>query len=214
MRTGRAFVSLLVAAGLLLGGCAQKRASASGFLGNVQQLEKTGRGGDMAYIDKGADWSGYYEMVIDPITISPPPGEKLRVTPKEQEELRGYLQQALVESLRHRYTVTTEPGPGAVRVRAALTEVGQALPWFNIPAAILAYPVDYGGASIEVEILDYKTNKRVAALIASRTGDLSQLVQHFTWLGHARRSIYRATDRLRIMVDEAAAPADRPILKD
>lgn len=195
----------------MAGGCAQQRSWASGFLPNSEQLQATGHGDDTAYVRPRVDWHTYNSIYIDPVRIKPATPDRMNVTEKEQSELAIYLQQATIEAFSGRFAVVNKPGPHAIRVRAAITEVGQANPWVNVPAAILAYPVDYGGVSVEMEVLDGATGQRLCALMASRTGDPMQFIENYTWLGHTRRGLERCAERLRLVVDESATQTLTPL---
>lgn len=199
----------LLALGLISAGCANQRAWPSGFLTHNADLQATGHGGDMAYVRPDVDWKAYRTAYIEPAEIHPTKPGAVDLTPQEQTELTAYLHDATVQALRGRFTIVDKPGPDSVRVRAAITEVGKGNPWINIPAWVVAYPVVYGGVTVEVEILDARTNQRLCAMLASRTGHLREFSGTFTWLGHARAGMDRCADRLRVTVDESAS---RPVL--
>lgn len=187
---------------LLSAGCANQRAWPSGFLTHNAQLQATGHGDDAAYVRPGINWKAYRYVYIEPAGVRPSTPGAVDVTPKQQAELTAYLQQATTEAFRDRFTVVDKPGLDTLRIRAAITEVGEANPWVNIPAAIIAYPIDYGGVTVEMEIVDATTGRRLCALMASRTGHPLQLAEHFNWLGHARRGVDRCVDRLRTTIQE------------
>ena len=201
--TSHLFVALgLLAAGLLSAGCANQRAWPSGFLTHNAQLQATGHGDDVAYVRSGINWKNYRYAYIEPAKVRPTTPGAVDVTMEQQAELTAYLHQATAEAFRDRFTLVSKPGRETVRIRAAITEVGQANPWVNIPAAIIAYPIDYGGVTVEMEIVDATTGRRLCALMASRTGNPLQLAEHFNWLGHARRGVDRCVDRLRTTIQE------------
>lgn len=199
----------LLLLGLLGTGCANQRAWPSGFLTHNADLQATGHGDDVAYVRPGVDWKAYRYAYIEPAVVRPTKPGAVNATATEQAELAAYLQKATTDALKGRFAITDGPGADTVLIRTAITEVGKANPWINIPAAIVAYPVDYGGVTVEIEVLDARTNQRLCAMMASRTGHLLETFDTFTWLGHARCGMDRCTDRLRLTLDESAS---RPVL--
>jgi hypothetical protein len=199
----------LLILGLLSTGCANQRAWPSGFLTHNADLQATGHGDDVAYVRPDINWKAYQYAYIEPASIRPTRPGAVDATLRQQAELTAYLHEATAHAFGNRFTIVDKPGANAVRIREAITEVGQASPWVNIPAALIAYPIDYGGVTVEMEILDATTGRRLCALMASRTGNPLQLAEHFTWLGHARRGVDRCTEQLRLTVDESvnAPPA-------
>ena len=195
----------LLAVGLLSAGCANQRAWPSGFLTHNAQLQATGNGDDVAYVRPGVNWKAYPYAYIEPARVRPATPGAIDATSEQQAEMAAYLFHATAEAFSDRFTLVNKPVRGAVRIRTAITEVGLANPWVNIPAAIIAYPVDYGGVTVEMEILDATTGHRLCALMASRTGNPLQLAEHFNWLGHARRGVDRCAERLRLTIDESTA---------
>ena len=195
----------LLALGLLSAGCANQRAWPSGFLNHNAELQATGHGDDVAYVRPGINWKNYRYAYIEPARVRPATPGAVDATAEQQAELTAYLHQATAEAFCDRFILVNKPVRDAVRIRTAITEVGQANPWVNIPAAIIAYPVDYGGVTVEMEILDATTGHRLCALMASRTGNPLQLAEHFNWLGHARRGVDRCAERLRLTINESAA---------
>jgi hypothetical protein len=195
----------------LLAGCSNQRAAPSGFLGNDAELKTTGRGDDRAYVRQDVDWAAYHHVLIDPPCIRPARPGAVHLGEDDQAHLCSYLEKSLADSFDDCFTVVSEPVPGTLRIRSAITEVGKANPLINIPATVLAWPIDYGGVAVEMEITDAATGQRLCALEASRTADPLQFLASFTWLGHARHGLDACADRLCLTIESAdKPPASQP----
>lgn len=158
-----------------------RRFERSAFLGDVSGLE-TGKGDEpsLLYISPTADFSAYEFVVIDPVTVwhasgsSPDrlPGAELRALAERFESaIRARMQTSSFE-------VVDQPRPGALRIRAALTQGGPDQTKLdlaraqgsiadangNLGAATLAF---LRGA-IELEVVDAVTGERLAAAIDDR----------------------------------------------
>ena len=84
--------------------------------------------------------------------------------------LADYWRDETVKALSRHYTVVTEPGPGVLRVRAAITGIKRNVPLGSVRSITKAPDIGLGGASMEAEALDAQTGKRVAAVVDSRSG--------------------------------------------
>lgn len=103
------------------------------------------------------------------------------VEPVVLAELATALRDEVVRELTDGgYTLVDEPGPGVLRIRAALADVGSARPVANVGAKIVSavtlgagffVPVlDVGRAAIEVEMRDAATGERMIAFLDARQG--------------------------------------------
>lgn len=122
----------------------------SGFLGDYSQLEK-GRGdqAQLVYINPEAHFARYDRIIVDPVVVW---GDRSGAPPRELQELASAFQEALREQLGKEFELAEVPGPGTLRLRAAITAVHEA------------------NASIEVEILDSASGERLVA-VADARGD-------------------------------------------
>lgn len=187
----------MLAAGLALAlaGCAVTEqadpdtldvSSASGFLSDYGQL-KPGKKGQalLVYINPNVDWSRYTKVLIRPVTVGLGPADNL--SEQDQQMLASYYYHALETSLGKNFTLVSQPGPGVMTVRAALTDATAATPALRtisviVPQARLLSSVKnmatgsyafVGSAQSEGEILDSLTGERLAAAVDRRLGGLS-----------------------------------------
>ena len=158
----------------------------SGFLGDYSQLEKNPEyPAAEVYVNPDADWMSYSAIILDSVTLWVKGQEGTRLTPEEKQMLTDTLYRALHDQLSAQFQLAERPQPGALRMRVALTQVKGAnvplrtvttvIPQLRIlaAAAALSTNVAYtvGTATIEGEILDAITHRRLAAAVDSRAGN-------------------------------------------
>jgi hypothetical protein len=106
----------------------------------------------------------------------------------------------LVAAFARRWPQADAPGPGVLRVRAAVTDVRAARPFVNFVAmAAIITPVTAGGASTEAEVVDSGSGERLVALRSHTTfGDNVRggPFRYLTTYGQARRSFTTQADAL------------------
>ena len=127
-------------AGLLLSGCAQtvapapniiQRASGvmpappppSGFLGNDYALLTPPTAGSdqnavLRYINPNANWASYNKIMIAPVTFWAAYDNK--VSAADQQALCNYMYTVMVTDLGKTFVIVDQPGPGVIKVSAAL----------------------------------------------------------------------------------------------
>ena len=183
----------------LVAGCLQTRqsksVSKSGFLGDYSQLRE-GENDEARYlfIDEKADFSKYDKIQIVSVKIL---GNKQlqAVQPEEREALCGYLYNALQRELGKQLSVVNGPGTGTLQLRAAITEADDAevglntvttiVPQTRLLSTLAGMTMDtavlVGQTSIEVEIMDSETGKRLAAGVDRRVGAKSLKTAFSKW---------------------------------
>lgn len=156
----------------------------SGFLGDYSQLKPVpDREGVMAYLDKNVDLRPYNKVTFDPVEVVMTPNPEYKGVPKEalarmSENFLASFRRALSPA----YEVVSQPGPGVLRIRTAITGVQPAKPQkgaidFLPIKAVINVGREAAGAgprvaemTAEMEVLD-PTGKRVMAATANRKGD-------------------------------------------
>jgi hypothetical protein len=187
-------VAALLAAGLLASNCGAVRGrrgdpEQSGFLGDYSQLApREGYEAQEVYVDPDVDWSAYHAIQLDSVTLwMDPDAEKL--AEQDRQMLTDLLYKALHEKLGEQFQLVDQPAPGVIRLRAALTQAkGANVPMRTIStllpqALILGTAVGLsadtartvGTATVEVEVLDAISVRRLAAVVDSRAGTKSLL---------------------------------------
>jgi Protein of unknown function (DUF3313) len=189
---------LALAASLLLilaaAGCAASRqprgeVAESGFLGNYSQL-RPGEDGQakLVYINHSVNWASYTAVEFESVTLWPGQDGKLAsLSPEDQQMLADRLYQAVYDAVSKEMKMVTLPGHGVLRVRVALTEakptnvvlnaVATVVPQLRAATTILGLAADtsltVGSATIEGEVTDSLTHRRLAAFVDERVGQRS-----------------------------------------
>ncbi len=178
---------LSLALALLLGGCATTRQTRSveksGFLGDYAQLHP-GEDGEaqLVYRRPDVDWSGYEGILLESIELWKTGPDS--ISEENGQQLANYFYLALHERLSKDFRLVQVPGPGVLRLRAALTEtrgarvVGNAvtsiIPQTRLVATWLGATRDVqvfvGSASAEVDITDAFSGERLLAAVDARAG--------------------------------------------
>lgn len=184
----RPAVALLLAA--LVCSCSTtyeaRKVQPSGFLGDYSQLKKAGKDDPaLLYVNVGAMSGQYSRVLIDPVRMyGPTNGALARLSKEDQQRLVDYLDASLRTYLSSNYTLVSEPGPGVMRLRMAITEAKGA----NVPMDVVSSVVPIGlavsilkematgahsavgKAGLECEALDSVTGRRLFAFVDARVG--------------------------------------------
>lgn len=134
--------------GVLLAGCAQTVApspnviqratgetpaapSPTGFLGNdYSLLTPPAAGSDqkamLRYVNSNANWGSYSKIMIAPVTYWAADDSKMSAA--DQQALCNYMYTVLEKDLGKNFVIVDQPGPGVIKVSAALTDATSAIP--------------------------------------------------------------------------------------
>lgn len=135
-------------AGLLLAGCSQtaapepsviQRATGetpaapppTGFLGNdYSLLTPPAEGSDqkamLRYVNPSANWGSYDKIMIAPVTFWA--NDDSKVSAADQQALCDYAYNVFVKDLGKNFVIVNQPGPGVLKLSAALTDATSAVP--------------------------------------------------------------------------------------
>lgn len=109
------------------------------------------------------------------------------LSPAERAELLKALRVDLQEQLLH---LPLSPDGRPAEVRAAITDISTVSPALNVlSAAMIAVPLDRGGAAVEIEALDSGTHQQLAALSQGYYAPMSDVKARFSKLAPARIAI-------------------------
>jgi len=193
--------------GVLVAGCSETAAPApniveraqgetpavpppSGFLGkDYSLLQPAGEGSDqqaqLRYIASNVQWSSYNKVMVIPITFWADDDSK--VSTQDQEILCNYAYVTLVQYLSKNFEIAYGPGPGVLRLSAALTDATSATPVLRsvsvvVPQARVLNMLKYaatgtyafvGSATAAAKLTDSQTGQLLAAWADQRFGGLS-----------------------------------------
>lgn len=203
-------------AGLLLAGCSQTAApepsiiqratgekeaapAATGFLGNdYSLLTPPGEGGDqkamLRYVNPNANWSSINKIMIAPVTFWA--ADDSKVSAADQQALCNYAYTVLVKDIGKNFTLVDQPGPGVIKVSAALTDATTATPGLRsisvivpqaralsmIKMAATGTYLFVGSAQGALKVNDSTSGQLLAAAVDERVGGASiKNVTVFQW---------------------------------
>lgn len=146
----------------------------------------------------------YDKFMIDPVVVHfAPNAQGTALDPAKLTRLTDYFRDEAIKALSKRYTVVKTPGPGVLRIRAAITDIQPTKPLMNIHPASKLMGAGLGGASMEAEAIDSQTKERVFAVVDTRQGDKVSVVAGLDELGHAKQVMNYWIGRFVKRVDEA-----------
>jgi len=201
-------VCLTTLVGLLLGlaSCATTRtvrsaAEPSGFLGDYSQLRPgTGKEAQLVYINPDANWAQYQAIILDSVTLWQD-AETSKISAEDAQQLTDYFYAQLHEQLSQDYQIVEHPGPGVMRLRAAITEakgakvagnaVTTVVPQLKLLTTAGGLATDtrgfVGEGTVEAEITDSVTGTRLAAAVDERAGTKAYRAGLKEW-SHVKRA--------------------------
>jgi len=198
----------------LAAGCAIK-GRYSGFLKDYPKFEPGAKGGaDLVFIKENVDFKSYDKVMMDHVVFWLSKDSKYRgIHADELQELADAFHKAMADALKDGYPLVTEPGPGVLRIRFAITDVvATRLLWstdttVNSEGLVIKRSMtkDYnpiGGASMEMELLDSQTNGRIAAAIDTKAAEESEVIKGLRKWGHAEDTFEFWAKRLRWWLDK------------
>ena len=180
----------LIALAATLSACAATRErrgepTPSGFLGDYSQLAPNPDfPAAEVYIAPDVAWSSYDSVQIDSVTLWATKADA-KLSPEDQQMLTDMLYKALSESLGATFTLAEHPGPTTLRLRAAITQAKGAMvamraittivPQLRVASTLVGLSADLavtvGSATVEMEVRDSITGRRLAAAVDARAGN-------------------------------------------
>ena len=136
--------------------------------------------------------------------------ETAKVSDEDAQQLTDYFYVQLHEQLSQDYQIVENPGPGVMRLRAAITEakgakvtgnaVTTVIPQFKLLSTASGLATDtrgfVGEAAVEVEITDSVTDARLAAAVDERAGTKAYRAGLKEW-SHVKRAYEYWAERIR-----------------
>lgn len=188
----------VLVAGMLggLAACANMRLEPSGFLPEFERLERA-PDLEVAFIpDEVRRWqahdrdlSAYSRVLVEAVQWRPVGDRAKRVDPDRAAELCRDFGDTLEDHLGRELPLADSAAPGAIAVRAAITDVVPSNVALNVVSLILLFPVDMGGIRGEIELVDAATGRPLEAYAAYREGTPFLLLECFSRYGHAHHGM-------------------------
>jgi len=182
-----AFVPIFI---VVLTGCAKKaQLTKSGFLGNYTDLREDEKFKGL-YLYKAPDIDiseRYSAIIIDPVEFQFDTEDGTSPMKQEdQQKLSDYFLERLEEGLLENYAIVDVPGDHVLRLRSAVTDVAANKIYLNLHWSTTLIGGGVGGASIEVELVDSLTHKRILSFIDARKGRRLNYTKGLTKWGHTK----------------------------
>lgn len=224
-------IGILVAASVVLAGCAQSRqarsVNTSGFLSNYGTLEEgTGNQILLRYQKEGVQWASYNKILLDPVTIwQAPDSPMLDVSAADRQILANNFYVAIYEALSPNYTIVRSPQPNTLRVQVALTDADKSMPFLDTVSTIMPIglaasqlkgfisgrPSFVGEASMEIKVTDAMSGELLAAGVDSRVGNKSISAATRSWADVNDAMRYWANFfAYRLCQERGAATCEKP----
>jgi len=145
----------------------------------VHQLKPGAKGqAQLRWLRPGVDFAKYDKFMVDYVVFALAPNSQYKgINADEMKQLADEASLALVNSIKEKYEVVSEPGPDVARVRFAIVDLEQSRPAVSVITTVI--PVGLGislvkkGATgewtgggltkAEALVLDSQTNEVIAA---------------------------------------------------
>jgi hypothetical protein len=183
----------------------------TGFLGEYYKNLQPGpkEGVKFRWMKPGADFSKYKKIMIDNVVFYfAPDSEDKGIEPEVMKELADTFNQELLDAITDKSTIVTEPGPGVIRLKVALTGIKQSRPVLSgvssvVPVGLAATVVKKGatgewigsGATgMESLFIDTSTNEVVGA---GQDEQIAGFTERFSKYGSAKEAFKFWAGRLK-----------------
>jgi len=185
-KTGMYLMTALIVC-VFAAGCASKATKPykhSGFLSDYSNLEPDPDGSGEICVNPDVDLTQYNKVLLERIMVwYKEDSEHKGIDPTQLKLLTDYFHDAIVRELGDAYPIVTEPGPGVMRTRIAITELIPANPAISVVVLVTPYatvadlasssathrgvgsPPYLGDTAIEMEVLDSVTNVQLGAYV-------------------------------------------------
>jgi hypothetical protein len=199
-------------------GCASSGAKASGFMKDYSMLQPGEKDeAALVYVKDGVDWNSYTAVMIDPVTVwYDSDADYQGIHPRDLVRLGDYFEQAMLKNLQDGYKIVARPGPGVLRIRAAITDVVPSNPTMDTVTGILPQAravsavarvttgsdLYVGQAAAEAELLDSQTGERLAAAVDRKAGTKGLIEIEKDPLKDAKNAIDWWAKRVRERLDD------------
>ncbi len=173
----------------MIAGCSSsgmKKVEKSGFISDYSYMK---HGEDdqpaLGYSHPDADLSGYDKILVEKVCVCMSGHEeKSDIEPVILQELADYYDNAITSAVMDKYEIVDRPGPGVLRIRAAITDIKPASPIINTISSVSPVGITLavatklvtdknlgtGEAASEIEVVDSVTGERLVADVDRRQG--------------------------------------------
>ncbi len=172
-------------------------------------------GANTRWFKPGTDFSRYHGIMLDSVVFYfAEDSEHKGIDAREMKELADDFNSKMCDTLESSYAIVSEPGPGVLRIRAAITDIRQSRP--GLSAVSVVTPVGLtvstvrkgagggwsgsGATSAEFMALDSLTNDVVAVAQDERKAGFGE---RFTRWGSSEEAFGFWAERIKFLMDRA-----------
>lgn len=188
----------------------------SGFLGDATVYGRLAPGPEggakMRWVKQGTDFSKYNRIMVDSVIFHFGEDSDNVIDPKEMNELADAFNQELVTALKDKYPIVSEPGPGVLRIRVAITNFKASRPGISAVSSVMPLGLGIsllkkgatggwsGGGEVGAEIMtiDTENNEVIALGVDERQAAFEQ---RFSKAGVAKDAFKFWAERIRLFMD-------------
>lgn len=191
----------------------------SGFLENYYQNLQPGPegGAKMRWIKPGVEFKKYQKLMLDSVIFYlAPDSEDMGIDANQMKELSDAFNQEIVNALKGKYLLVSDPGPDVVRLKIAITGIKKSKPVVSAVTSVVPVGIgislikkgvtgSYSGSgktAAEFMALDSMSNEVIVAAVDERSAGFTE---RFTTLGAAKDAFKWWAERIRKFMDDAQA---------
>ena len=202
---------------LTLMACATQPAKKSGFLKDYETKMVPGPegGAKMRWLEPGVDFGKYNKVMLDSVVFYLAEDSEYKgIDPVEMKELADACNLAIINALKDKYPIVTEPGPDVVRLKVALTGIKQSRPVLSavtsvtppglainlVKKGVTGAWTGSGATSAETMVIDSTTNRVIGVAQDEQTAGFTE---RFSKYGSAEEAFNFWAGRIRAFMDQA-----------
>ena len=218
-RTIRALAMVVVIGFMLIVPAGYAAEQFSGFLGDYyKKLAPGPKGGaKLRWVKPGIDLSKYKGVIVESVVFYfADNSEDKGIDAVEMKELADAFNQEIVNALKGKHNIVSEPAADIVRLKIAITGVKKSKPGLSAVSSIMPVGMGIsiikkgvtgsysgsGGTTAEFMALDSMTGDVIVAAVDERTAGYTE---RFTTLGAARKAFKVWAEGIGKFMDDARA---------
>jgi hypothetical protein len=190
-----------------------KQGFLEGYYANLQPGPEGGA--KQRWVKPGIDFSKYNKVMLDSMVFYfAEDSEYKGIDPEELKALSDGCNLAIVNALKDKYPIVSEPGPDVVRLKVALTGLKQSNPVLSgvtsvVPVGLGISVIKKGAAgswtgsgatTAEIMVLDSTTNTVIAVAQDEQTAGFTE---RFSKYGFTEEAFKFWGERMRLFLDQA-----------
>jgi len=210
------FVAVAIGFILTAPGTVAAETGHSEFMGDYYRYLQPGPegGAKMRWLKPGVDLTKYKKLMVDSVIFYlAPDSEDKGIDAEQMKELSDAFNQEIVNALKDKYVLVSDPGPDVARLRIAITGIKKSNPAVSAVTTVIPVGIGIslikkgvtgsysgsGSTAAEFMALDSLTNEVIIAAVDERSAGYTE---RFTTLGAAKGAFKFWAERIRKFMDE------------